>query len=626
MKFKIYSISLLFLLTGIVLNAQTDIRQFTLTVIDTSDNQYSRTLDIYKWITTNIRYDVKSFNKGEQRNLSPQQLLKYKKGLCSDYANLLQAMCNSVGIEAYVVNGYSKGYLYNKQKPFLRANHSWNIVFADSAWLIIDATWGSGFLSAKPSPIQKTLYSLVRMPYASKKNYFTQEPADLFFNILPGSLVKTHYPLDPKWLFNTSPPTFKSFVYDSVDETTDFPFFAQDIERIRHKSRELQFRAEGETSIIVNPLNNFDLANSYFNQAASFAIERNITKGNLWQFEKYYNQYSIIIESISKHKTVTDSVYRSRAKSLRQVARDQKRLTGRITSKARKARKTLRSSQKQITGKNSSYRKKMNGYLINIGRAEIKKIPLVIKNETTYTDTVQIVAIKKELYKLKTEQLLLNNMLDSLIKVVDNFSYMDAQIDDSISRANQIFNTNIEILGTMILTGEESIITDYVDSLKVIYKEIEDFIGDKKSAKSDLQNTGRKFYSTTGLLQKNTKREMTLNVKLQKLANNSDSVVKAYNRTIDELIICYKKSIAFTKKLSNHNELQTDIRQENMAALKKQKKSIKQENRFFVAWHENLARQEKAEYTKEKETIKSIKGISLKNKKNIELKLQKHNE
>jgi hypothetical protein len=604
-------------------NAQNDIRKLTLSIVDTTDTSTKQVQSIYNWITSNIKYDIKALKDAEPRSQSPQQTISRGKGVCQEYSELLATMCNSVGIEAYSIAGYSKGYKYNKEKPFLKANHSWNVVFADSKWMHIDATWGSGYLATKPPTYQKILNSVAGIPFANSKLYFTSENSAKYFNIPTDLLTKTHYPLDPKWLFSETPMAFEAFQTDTIKKLADYPFFEQEIEEIRHKSSEVQQQIEGINGHKYNTLNYFDLANGYYVKSLNYDIERDITKNNSWQFNNYYNEYSIIIESIDKYKTLYDSVYRSRTSFLRNVSRDQRRLTGRIKSKANKAKKTHHSSQKQIVGKSSSYRKKINGFQINIGRAELKKLPLLTNTEAQYTDTLQVEIINEDINRLKAECTILNQQLDSVLGVIDNFSLIDAQYDDSIAHSNRIFKTNIDVLLQMVLSGNESIIIDYVDSLKLVYQDIEDFLNDKKKAKSDLQNTGRVFYAYSSLLQKDLKEKMSHNVKLQRLTNNADNVIIEYNQIVDELIDCYKKSIVFTMKLEKHNKLQTGIRQSNLTALKEQRKSINKENKFFTAWYENHNKQEKEDYTKEKELVKTIKSISFKNQKLVEMKLKK---
>lgn len=623
-KSRFLYITVILILSNFTICGQTNIKEFTLNIVDTTSSKSTQAYDIYSWITHNIKYDLQSFKKGEFPNYTPTELLKKRKGLCGDYAVLFDAMANSVGIEVYTIAGYNKGYRYNKQKPFLRANHSWNIVFTDSSWKHIDCTWGSGYVLYKPSFIQNVSNKLLGTAVVNSKSKFKPEADYDYFDITVDALLKTHYPLDAKWLFTTTPMSIKQFQNDTLELNESNPFFKDEISKIRGKSFIYTAQIEAENGKVFNPLNYFDLANVYLNKSLNYDTEREITEQNLSQFQNYLTEQSIAVDEITQYKLLIDSIYRVRSTMLKDVSRTQKRISGRIKSKAKKAQKTHGSSQKKIVGKSSSYSKKMSGFQLNIGRTEIKKIPDIASNELLYSDTSLFKELRKDISDLRSELPELYNKVDSLFGVVDNFAVIDAEIDDSIAHSNYLFNTNIDTLFFMILSSDEQLIISYVDSLKMIYKDIEDFLGDKKTAKNDLQNTGREFYSVSSAIQKKLRQEMSLNTKLQKIANNADTLQQAYNNVIYELILCYKKSMIFTRKLSNHNDLQADIREENLHALKHHKKKINKENKYFIAWYENHMEKEKLQYTREKEIAKQIKSTTSKNKKVVETKLNKY--
>lgn len=603
---------------------QTAIEKLTRSIIDTSETQTQQAEDIYQWVSTNIHYDIKSLQKGLTPNLTPIELIKEGKGLCSDYARLYQSMCRSVGIEAYIVSGYSKGYNYNKQQPFLRTNHAWNIIYTDSTWKHVDATWGGGYVEMQAPFFSKIMYKLFEAPLALSEAKYIKEYSTDYFDVQTDSLTKTHYPADPKWLFTPMPLSIVKFQNDTIDSTMNYLNYAEEITQIRGKSNEYVYEAEATNSKQFNALNYYNSAHAYYQNGLNFNIDRDIKEANRDQFTQMLEEQTLALSDIETHRAILDSVYQSRSNRLRQLARDQKRLTGRIKSKAKKAKNTHKSSQKKIVGKSSSYTKKMNGFQVNIGRTEIKKREVLGNLEPNYIDTADVIELTNEILNLRENIPYYNRKMDSLFEVVDNFAFVDAQIDDSIGFSNFLFNANLNLLYGMILSSDEALIIDYVDTLKVINQDIEDFLKGKKMAKTDLQNTGREYYSYSTLLQKNYKAEMSLNLKLQKLTAYPDSTVIAYNEIIDELILCYKQAIVFTKKLNNHNNLQSEIREENLKALKHHKKNINRENKFFVKWYENHIAKERTQYAREKELAKKIKSASTKNQKLIESKLKKY--
>jgi transglutaminase/protease-like cytokinesis protein 3 len=101
---------------------------------------------IFTWITNNIAYDVPSFLSGQYGSVSPGDVLKERKSVCSGYANLFNALAHEMGLEAVVIEGYSKGLGYRWGEE-LKVNHAWNAVKVGSGWYLVDATWGAGYVN-----------------------------------------------------------------------------------------------------------------------------------------------------------------------------------------------------------------------------------------------------------------------------------------------------------------------------------------------------------------------------------------------------------------------------------------------------------------------------------------------
>lgn len=606
------------------LYSQNDVRNFTLSIVDTLDGEYEQATDIYNWITSNIKYDLKKYEKFDNSIRSASEMLKVKKGVCYDYANLFWEMCNSIGIEAYVINGYSKGYQYYPGMPFLKANHSWNIINVDSEWIICDATWGSGFITQKPGFFNKALYITTRTAFTNNKLLFEQTTFNNYFDVKAEDMIYTHYPLDPKWMLSAYPFSFEYFNGDSAEMNFDLPYYEKRIEEIRGTSEINQFKVEGVSAQKHNPLNHFNIAYSYYQAASLYDIERDIQPDNLWQFEKYYNEYSLVYESINKHKAITDSVYRSRFKSLKVLASDQKGLTNRIKSKTKSAKKSFQSKQKQITGKNSSYDKKLGNYIVNIGRTELKYLKPAELIPDALTDSTEINKLKNQISALEEQEPEFKKILDSLLTEVELRISDDAHLDDSIITKNTLFNTEIISLEHMILSNDEVIIRQYVDTLKIVYSDIVGFLTDKKQSKKDVEAIGRLHYSFSAELQKNLKQQVALLNKAARMANYPDELINRNNQAVKRLIKSYNESIDFTRILANHNSNQKDIRKQNLVALKQQRKSISKEYSFFIAWYNHINKLEKERYENEKLVLKTIRSSSQKSRKVVEMKIKNY--
>jgi hypothetical protein len=135
---------------------------------------------IYTWITTNIRYNkdsmyYKFWGEDPERKLS--SILKTRKGVCENYASLLARIATKCGMQAYVVNGYTKmGGVVNWR------GHSWCAVHIDNEWLLCDPTWDAG--------------------YAANAHYYLISPAEF---------IETHMPFDMLWQLQEHPVSNREF-------------------------------------------------------------------------------------------------------------------------------------------------------------------------------------------------------------------------------------------------------------------------------------------------------------------------------------------------------------------------------------------------------------------------------
>ena len=149
-------------------------------------NDEERARAIYRWITANVEYDVEGSMAGVCRGRSPEEVLKEKKGVCSDYSALFQRLCDLSGIEAVVIRGYGKGYGYSVGPKIPKSsNHAWNAVKIEGQWHLVDSTWGAGHLDPKEG--------------------FVQRFEEFYFLTPPEYLVWTHFPEDQSWQLLDAP-------------------------------------------------------------------------------------------------------------------------------------------------------------------------------------------------------------------------------------------------------------------------------------------------------------------------------------------------------------------------------------------------------------------------------------
>jgi hypothetical protein len=106
---------------------------------ETSD--YNKSKKIYKWITSNIKYDYEKARiiAKETRNTQSGTIICYqtKKGICFDYASLFISMCKANGIKVNLVTGL--GY-----SGMAWGDHAWNQFYdkQQKRWVTVDTTFG----------------------------------------------------------------------------------------------------------------------------------------------------------------------------------------------------------------------------------------------------------------------------------------------------------------------------------------------------------------------------------------------------------------------------------------------------------------------------------------------------
>ncbi len=621
-KSYIIFILLLFSISGFTQNNK--ITKLANSIVDSVSSDYDRAKSIYTWICSNIKYDVEKYTKLDLEPQSAEETLKKKKGIGQDFAELMKSMCRSVNIEAYTVNGYSKGYNHYDEMPFLRANHVWNILHVGSEWIVVDPTWGAGYLISKPKLLTKPLYALTRKAYTNNKLLFVQKTSESFFDIPADSLASTNYPLDPNWFLSGSAVSFYQFAGDTGKKNISLPNYRDHIEEIRRLNEEHQFIEEGIYSNKLNRYNKFDIAMGYLYRAKFHNIDKTLGEDNLDQFENYNKDFEVISSSITKHREINDSIYRARLSSLKNLAYKHRRFTSRIKAKTKSAKKAKKSRQKNFSGKSSSYNKKLSSFVLDIGRAELKKLVPVNAPETVIKDSSTIKELMDKIKVFELQEPQFQSRLDSLRASVENRLLLDKKLSDSIVTKNSRLNKTIVSLQKVVLTDNEQEIREYVDSITSMYSDITEMLDIKKNSKKDVENNGKQYYSTLSELKKMLKDEFALYKKLYVASKHNRVFADQNNNAVERLIQSNKDATEFTYLLTSHHMGYQNIDKQNLDALKEQKKNITKEYKFFVAWHNKVYNEEKKRFEYEKEIIREISSIAKRKKKKVELKLNKY--
>jgi hypothetical protein len=169
---------------------------------------------IFRWITDHISYyrmpsrNPRKRSKADYKEedwtpdtaaLKPLtervalKVLQDRRTYCEGYSRLFKSLCDHAGIRSEIITGYARADIDRAEEKF-RSNHSWNAVYIDSGWQLIDATWASGYLSRGSGE-------------------FVRHYDDYYFLTQPEKFIRHHYPDDLRWALLPNPPALFEFRY-----------------------------------------------------------------------------------------------------------------------------------------------------------------------------------------------------------------------------------------------------------------------------------------------------------------------------------------------------------------------------------------------------------------------------
>lgn len=193
-----------------------NVKDFSYRVGNDYSDQEDQAQAIFTWIAKNIAYDLDYyyslkpantifFRSEEERIQQIKQVknqiivntLKKKKGICNGYANLLKAVCDELKIPNVIIHGYTKlnSELINTNPTF--KNHTWNAVYYNSSWHLMDVTWAAGY----------QLYNTKKWVFNFNRNYYDQDPS---------KFIKHHFPEDSNWQLLNIPLTKDEFFANPI--------------------------------------------------------------------------------------------------------------------------------------------------------------------------------------------------------------------------------------------------------------------------------------------------------------------------------------------------------------------------------------------------------------------------
>lgn len=126
---------------------------------------------IFNWVVQNIDYDYYTyFTSGGSFPMTVKKILKTKKGLCINYAFLMDTLCAIAEIKNTTILGYAKDELFDLHDSIYVDNHAWNAVRLDGLWYLYDVAFSSGEIFYRYTKFYEVInYLIQNVTLGSKK-------------------------------------------------------------------------------------------------------------------------------------------------------------------------------------------------------------------------------------------------------------------------------------------------------------------------------------------------------------------------------------------------------------------------------------------------------------------------
>jgi hypothetical protein len=215
----------------------------------------------FYWTASNISYDVANMftvdlEETEQGKIA--KTLKTKKGVCSHYASVFNALVSEIGIESHIISGYTK-----QMGKVDNLAHAWTAAKIDGSWYIFDPTWGAGYVD---------------------NGKFYKKLNNTYFKVQPAQIIASHIPFDYLWQFLNYPISNGEFYEGKIQVSKSKKYFDFEKEISKYNaSSEIDQLFEAAARIEKNGLKNAMILARYDSnkkQLVYLRQNRNIDKLN----------------------------------------------------------------------------------------------------------------------------------------------------------------------------------------------------------------------------------------------------------------------------------------------------------------------------------------------------------
>lgn len=285
-----------------------------------ANSEKDKAILAYKIVTQNVKYDYLRYLLGISPFYSPQKILSKCKTTCMGYSILYDSILKQLNIKSEIVFGFVKDLDYQKKNFFNESNHAWNCIYINQKWMIVDATWGAGYISKRKIFSWIPINNVNIVPWLSK---FYPNPTMDQFDIKSEQLLYERLPEVPFWQLTQSPMPMATFIKDDKaielflkNKKTGKYNFTDTINsylsdtinyEIRYAFSAVKFHKKNNLPLLIcrHKINSKLLEETY---NKILELEKRIEKSEIAINENEFDQHKEVIDSIiDNHKDISSS-------------------------------------------------------------------------------------------------------------------------------------------------------------------------------------------------------------------------------------------------------------------------------------------------------------------------------
>ncbi|MFT5724420.1 MAG: hypothetical protein ACI9JN_001539 [Bacteroidia bacterium] len=539
----------------------------------TTDSQ--KVANIHFWITHHIKYDAKRFVRWNTNNQETKDVLRRRKTLCSGYSNLFQDLCVNSGVNAIVINGYTKNAFVDVCDTAYLPDHAWNKVNVDGRWHNIDNTWDAGYVEYYKTSFTRRIVSRLTFRLVKPiiyKPHFIKNPQNRYFLVGENNFAVDHFPENSQLVaFNTN------FSSNDFDRDSAFYFYNNVLQKQQSVRTNTYYstysgldaieqdKNDGKNAQLLNNKNYFGLARfhyhelfekweKYVDDPKEMRLDSNYLKGIIVMSDSVLNNtskndsliwemYKDLSTKYRKKEKIHRTYNSTYVRYLKRKHNHQRIQINKIDNKKSRSKSRARSSDNWYSRLLWRHFYRPGKWPIHPNQSKADSLALVFRlfNDSLIENQKQITAIN----------LVLQKQMDSICRAISNQASYISSVGGhfyglALTRMAVVDDYDLPI------HQQKQHFIDYVTSDSTI--RLEEAYQDTYTLMDSMYRLGRNQY---------------------RYMRRQKSVLKRVNRSTGWKTLYYALNDEFRKNLSNAKQVESDVQKDIKLQLKHLKKATK---------------------------------------------------